>query len=117
MRSFYQMLDGWGWSCQWWFALCCGGAAGLVSVGDAGAAIVYSGQKNIGITRDFEGVFINITTLQSSTSMNASWDLNPFFGGLGIGNSPGFQPVRSGTGSEDPILALALGASVGGSAT
>jgi autotransporter-associated beta strand protein len=96
-------------------AVCSGVAAGLVSLGNAGAAIVYSGQKNIGITNDFEGVFINVTALQSTTAANGSWDLNPFFGGLGIANSPGFQPVRSGTGNEDPILALALGTSVSSS--
>jgi autotransporter-associated beta strand protein len=86
-------------------------------MGDAGAIIVYSGQKNIGITPDFEGVFINVTTPQSSTSAGGSWDLNLFFGGLGIANSPGFQPVRSGTSNEAPILALSLGASVDGSLT
>jgi len=117
MKSFYQKFGGWGRSSQWRMALGIGGAVGFVAVGDAGAAIVYSGQKNIGITSDFEGVFINVTTLLSSSSADGSWDLNPFFGGLGIGNSPGFQPVRSGTGNEDPILALALGASISGSAT
>jgi len=94
-------------------ALCSGGAASLVLVGNAPATIVYSGQKNIGISRDFEGVFINVTAQQSSTSKNGAWDLNPFFGGAGIANSAGFQPVRSGTGSEDPVVALALGTSVG----
>ena len=116
MNSFDRKLGGWGRSSHWRLALCGGGAACLLLVGDAGAAIVYSGQKNIGISSDFEGVFINVTTLQSNTTADGSWDLNPFFGGLGIGNSPSFQPVRSGTGNEDPILALALGAAVGGSA-
>jgi hypothetical protein len=77
--------------------------------GHAGAAIVYSGEQNISITQDFEGVFINVTALQSTTSMDGSWDLNPFFGGLGIANSPSFQPVRIGTGNEAPILALTFG--------
>ena len=117
MKSFYQKLGAWGRSSQCWFALCSGGAAGLVPVGDAGAAIVYSGEKNIGITSDFNGVFINVTALQSSTSEGGSWDINPFFGGLGIANSPGFQPVRSGTGNQAPILSLALGTPVGSSVT
>jgi autotransporter-associated beta strand protein len=117
MKSFYQKFGAWGRTSQWWLAFCSGGAAGLVPVGDAGAAIVYSGEKNIGITSDFNGVFINVTAQQSSTPANGSWDLNPFFGGLGIANSPGFQPVRSGTGNEAPILALTFGASVGGSLT
>ena len=117
MKSFYQKFGAWGRTSQWWLAFCSGGAAGLVPVGDAGAAIVYSGEKNIGITSDFNGVFISVTAQQSSTPANGLWDLNPFFGGLGIANSPGFQPVRTGTGNEAPILALSLGASVGGSLT
>jgi autotransporter-associated beta strand protein len=117
MKSFYQKFGAWGRTSQWWLAFCSGGAAGLVPVGDAGAAIVYSGQKNIGITSDFNGVFISVTAQQSSTPANGLWDLNPFFGGLGIANSPGFQPVRSGAGNEAPILALTFGASVGGSLT
>ena len=117
MKSFYQKFGAWGRTSQWWLAFCSGGAAGLVPVGDAGAAIVYSGEKNIGITSDFNGVFISVTAQQSSTPANGLWDLNPFFGGLGIANSPGFQPVRSGTGNEAPILALTFGASVGGSLT
>ena len=114
MKSFYQKFGAWGRTSQWWLAFCSGGAAGLVPVGDAGAAIVYSGEKNIGITSDFNGVFISVTAQQSSTPANGLWDLNPIFGGLGIANSPGFQPVRTGTGNEAPILALSLGASVGG---
>jgi autotransporter-associated beta strand protein len=117
MKSFYQKFGAWGRTSQWWLAFCSGGAAGLVPVGDAGAAIVYSGEKNIGITSDFNGVFISVTAQQSSTPANGLWDLNPFFGGLGIANSPGFQPVRSGAGNEAPILALTFGASVGGSLT
>ena len=117
MKLFYQKFGGWGRPSPWRLVLCSGGAAGLAAVGDVSAAIVYSGQKNIGITSDFTGVFINVTTLQSTTAENGSWDLNPFFGGLGIANSPDFQPIRIGTGSEDPILALSLGTSVGGTAT
>jgi hypothetical protein len=116
MKLLHQKFGDWGRPSPWRLALCSGGAASLVAAGDASAAIVYSGQKNIGITSDFAGVFINVTSLQSATAQNGSWDLNPFFGGLGIANSPAFQPVRIGTGSEDPILALTLGASVGGTA-
>ena len=117
MKSFYQKFGAWGRSSYGWLALCSGGAAGFVLVGEARATIVYSGQKNIAISSNYEGVYINVTAPESSTSANGSWDLNPFFGGLGIANSPGFQPARSGTGNEAPILALALGMSVGSSLT
>ena len=117
MKSFYQKFGAWGRPSYGWLALCSGGAAGLILVGEARATIVYSGQKNIAISSNFEGVYINVTAPESSTSASGSWDLNPFFGGLGIANSPGFQPARSGAGNEAPILALALGMSVGSSLT
>ncbi len=94
---------------QWWQVTLFGCATAV----PAGAAIVYSGEQNISITRDFEGVFIDLTDFQNGGSASGNWDLNPFFGGLGIANSPSFQPVRIGTGNEDPIRALALGSSVG----
>ena len=117
MKSFYQKFGAWGRSSHCWLALCSGGAVGLLLVGEARATIVYSGQKNIAISSNFEGVYINVTAPESSTSASGSWDLNPFFGGLGIANSPGFQPARSGVGGEAPILALSLGTSVGSSLT
>lgn len=92
-------------------------AVSLASIGNASATIIYSGEKNIAIPQDFAGVFINVTDFQSGASGSSSWDLNPFFGGLGIANAPGFQPVRIGTGNEDSILALGLGSSIGGSLT
>lgn len=102
----------------WWrVALVCCGAASLSFLGSASATIVYSGEQNIAITQDFDGVLINVSDFQSGASASSSWDLNPFFGGLGIANAPGFQPVRIGTGNEDSILALGLGSSIGGSST
>lgn len=81
------------------------------------AEIIYSGPVNIPIPQDFEGVFIRLTDPAGVVSSSPGWHLNPFFGGLGIANSPDFQPVRVGTGSEDPILALAVGTSIGSSST
>jgi autotransporter-associated beta strand protein len=117
MKFSNPRFGGGGWSPQGRLALLCCGAAGFASIRNASAAIVYSGGQTIAITQDFEGVFINVTDFQSDAAASSTWDLNPFFGGLGIANAPGFQPVRIGTGNEDPILALALGASVGGSST
>ena len=81
------------------------------------AEIIYSGPMNIPIPQDFAGVFIRLTDPAGSVSSSPGWHLNPFFGGLGIANSPDFQPVRVGTGIEDPILALAVGTSIGSSST
>jgi autotransporter-associated beta strand protein len=102
---------------RWRLPLFCRAAAGLASLASSHAAIVYSGEQNIAIPPDFNGVFIDVTAFQSGTSSSSTWDLNPFFGGLGIANSPGFQPVRIGTGNEDSILAVALGSIIGGSST
>ena len=81
------------------------------------AEIIYSGAVNIPIPQDFEGVFIRLTDPAGPVSSAAGWHFNPFFGGLGIANSPDFQPVRIGTGNEDSILAVALGSTIGGSST
>ncbi len=117
MKPFHRSVSAWELSSLWPVAHLFRGAAGLACTGAASAAIVYSGAQNIAITQDFEGVFINVTNFQSGQSANSSWDLNPFFGGLGIANSPDFQPVRIGTGNEDSILSLALGTSIGSSST
>lgn len=81
------------------------------------AEIIYSGARNIPIPQDFGGVFIRLTDPAGTVPSSAAWHLNPFFGGLGIANSPDFQPVRVGSGSEDPVLSLALGISIGASST
>ena len=84
----------------------------------ARAEIVFSGEKNIAIPTNFDGVFINIRNGQSgSESAVSGWDLNPFFGGLFIANSPNFQPLRSGVGCEDAIVRLAATSVIGGSST
>ena len=53
--------------------------------------MVYSGIQNIAIPADFDGVFLNVVTQQHDTTEFSGWDLNPFFGGLGIANSPDFR--------------------------
>jgi autotransporter-associated beta strand protein len=83
----------------------------------AKAEIVYSGQQNIAIPTNFDGVYINISSGQFGSSSDSGWDLNPFFGGLFIANSPTFQPVRSGEGCEDAIVRLAATSVIGGSST
>jgi autotransporter-associated beta strand protein len=80
----------------------------------AQAAVVYSGIQNIAIPADFDGVFLNVVTQQHDTTEFSGWDLNPFFGGLGIANSPDFQPARLGTNNEDAIVPLSFGSSGSG---
>ena len=79
--------------------------------------IVFSGDRNIAIPTNFDGVYINIGNGQSGSSPVSGWDLNPFFGGLFIANSPNFQPVRIGDDCEDAIIRLAPTSVIGGNLT
>ena len=81
------------------------------------AEIVFSGDKNIAIPSNFDGVYINVVNGLTGSSNLADWDINPFFGGLFIANSPRFQPVRAGEGQEDPLIRLAGASLVGGALT
>ncbi len=92
------------------------GAMRLASGDVARAEIIYSGTQNIAIPADFNGVFIDVFSSQYSTTEFGGWDLNPFFGGLGIANSPDFQPIRIGTGSEDRIVPITFGSIIDGTA-
>ena len=79
--------------------------------------IVFSGDRNIAIPTNFDGVYINIGNGQFGSSPVSGWDLNPFFGGLFIANSPNFQPARIGDYCEDAIIRLAPTSVIGGNLT
>src|SRR5205823_53427 len=63
--------------------------------------VIYSGFQNIAIPTGFTGVYINIDNGSTAFAQFTGWDINPFFGGVGVGNSPAFQPARTGTGNQD----------------
>lgn len=79
--------------------------------------IVFSGDRNIAIPTNFDGVYINIGNGQFGSSPVSGWDLNPFFGGLFIANSPNFQPARIGDYCEDAIIRLAATSVIDGNLT
>ena len=85
----------------------------LVAIAPPGRAdlIIYSGQQNIPIPLNFEGIYLRVDTGATSAALPANWDtapwLNPFFGGVFIANSPLLRPIITGT---DQILNLASGA-------
>ena len=86
------------------------GALGLVL--PAAADVIYSNLQEIAIPATFDGLYLNVETGAWNTNMaapEAGWDINPFYGGRAVANSPDFQPVRSGTGSDSPILDLSTG--------
>lgn len=85
----------------------------------ARSEIVFSGGRNIAIAQDFDGVYINVDLENPDAVVSASgdWDLNPFFSGMGIANSPDFQPVRGGVGNEDAIIRIGAAALIDATAT
>ena len=83
----------------------------------ASGEVIYRGLQDIAIPTNFDGVYLNIDNGTTSTAEFSGWDINPFFGGVGVGNSARFQPARTGGTNESPIVALNFGASVGGNLT
>ena len=79
----------------------------LVATSDA--AIIYSGLQNIAISTSFDGTYLDVDTGLVVPVEGAGWDINPFFGGEGIGNSPSFQPVRASTSISSAVQNLAFG--------
>ena len=88
--------------------------AGLMGASMAHGAIVYSGIQDIDITTTFEGVYLNIgsgsptnpsgdpdavltDTYTIGYTEPADWDVNLFFGGIGITYSETFSPFVDGT--------------------
>jgi len=81
------------------------------------AAVVYSGVEDIAIPQNFAGVYLNISTGATAPSEPGTWStapwLNPFFGGVGIGNSALLQPIVTGTAQ---IVNLPAGTTIGAGA-
>ena len=84
-------------------------AVTLILAMPAAADVIYSNLKDISIPANFAGVYLDVDTGNWNTNALApqtGWDINPFFGGSVLWNSPGFQAVRSGTGETDAVLNL-----------
>lgn len=87
----------------------------------ARAAVVYSGLQDIPIPTNLTGVYVEVLnggppSFSEDIGFVAS-DVNFFLGGSGIGNSPSFQPVRTGTGILDPVAQVELGSMVDATST
>ncbi len=81
----------------------------------AHGAVTYSGLQNIPIPTNFDGVYVDIDNGSISTTPSAGWDVNFFFGGLGIAASTYFQPARVGTRIEDTVVEYELTDGINGS--
>jgi hypothetical protein len=79
----------------------------LVATSDA--AIIYSGLQNISISTSFEGTYLDVDAGLVVPLEGDGWDINPLYGGEGIGNSPSFQPVRAPTSISSAVKNLAFG--------
>ncbi|MEO0796407.1 MAG: hypothetical protein AAFX93_14655 [Verrucomicrobiota bacterium] len=83
--------------------------------GNLGAALVtIKPSSPIAIPADFDGVFLDfagdLSTVNVSNSTPPSFDLNFFFGGLGIVDGASMELVRTGIGG--PAAELGAGATV-----
>ena len=72
----------------------------LIGAPRSPGTVIYSGLRNILIPNNFSGVYVDIDNGSFSSSPNVGWDVNFFFGGVGIATSTYFQPARSGAGNE-----------------
>lgn len=72
----------------------------------AAADTIYSNLRDISIPTGRAGVFVDVDGVNG-------WDINPFYGGVGVANSPAFQPARvSLSGDLPPLQDFAVGATI-----
>ncbi len=85
----------------------------LAAAATSHAAVIYSGLKDFTITTNFDGIYLDVDAGNLVAADAPGWDINPFFGGEGIANSPAFQPVRTSSALYAPVVNLAPGQTVG----
>lgn len=92
----------------------------ILSCGSVQAIVMsHSGEVNLTIGNDFDGLYLNFTDFgdatvyTTATSEPASWDINPFFGGAAVATSDTFVPVLSSTTTNSDLLNLTFGTTVG----
>jgi hypothetical protein len=87
----------------------------LAAMPAARAGLIYSGVQNIPIPVNDEGAYLRLDPDAIAGAFPADWEtapwINPFFGGVAIGNSPLLRPIITGT---DQILNLAPGTVIDG---
>ena len=90
----------------------------LIAAPATRAATIFSGILDLPIPLEFEGEYLRLDTGATAAALPADWAtapwINPFFGGVDIGNSPLLRPVITGA---DQILNLAPGTLIGSAST
>ncbi|MEO5712284.1 MAG: PEP-CTERM sorting domain-containing protein [Luteolibacter sp.] len=92
-------------------------AAALAGSASSQAAIVASGIRDLVITNTFQGIYLDVDAGSVVAEEATGWDINPFFGGEGLANSPSFEPVRATVAVSSAIVNLAAGQTVDGTST
>ena len=86
----------------------------LATASASHAGIVWSGLMNVPVPFTFDGIYLNPFTGATATTLPADWNaapwLNPFFGGVDIGNDALLRPVITGA---DQVVNLGAGAAIG----
>lgn len=72
----------------------------------ARAEVIYSGQLDITIPKDFDGVYLNVLSGTVSGSEFSGWHINPIFGGIGVLNHTPFQPLRQSAAGDATLSNL-----------
>ena len=74
------------------------------------ASVVWSGAVNLPIPFTFDGLYLNPFTGATTATQPADWNtapwLNPFFGGVDLGNDARLRPVITGA---DQVVNVAFG--------
>ena len=82
----------------------------IAAAATARAALFYSGVQNVPIPQTLDGVYLRMSEGATTGAFPPDWStapwLNPFFGGVDVGNSPLLRPVITGA---DQIVNLASG--------
>jgi autotransporter-associated beta strand protein len=89
----------------------------LASALPAGADVIYSNLQDLSIPTNFDGIYLDVESGSNDTSGTIAWDLNLFYGGIGVVNSTSFQPVREVDAGNGTLSNLAWGATVNASST
>ena len=76
------------------------------------AAIVASGIRDLAISNTFQGLYLDVDAGTVVAEETVGWDINPFFSGEAVANSPSFQPVRTTVNVSSAILNLSFGQTV-----
>ena len=80
-----------------------------VALVNAGSATPLQGLREATDLGLAEPILIGDQAKIRAAAKAIGWDINPFFGGYGFGNSAAFQPAREGTSNMDSLIRLNLG--------